>query len=256
MTEAFTQALCTLIRRLGQDAKQLRDNGLTIEQKGRQDFVSQADVYVETQLREWLKAQRPQDGLLGEERGLEPGSDGVWVIDPIDGTTNFILGMDYWCISVAYVSGNAIQMGIIYAPDRNEFFFAEAGKGAFLNDHRLTIADPSPDAIVLGVGRSSRSAPREYTQAIETLLEHGVEHRRFGAGALMLAHVAAGLVHGYFEAHLHSWDALAGLVLIKEAGGLHNDFLANDGLTRGNTAWAASPAVWRQLQPLLLPEDR
>ncbi|WLI75316.1 inositol monophosphatase [Kosakonia sp. H02] len=256
MTEAFTQALCTLIRRLGQEAKQLRDNGLTIEQKGRQDFVSQADVYVETQLREWLKAQRPQDGLLGEERGLEPGSDGVWVIDPIDGTTNFILGMDYWCISVAYVSGNVIQMGIIYAPDRNEFFFAEAGKGAFLNDRRLMIADPSPDAIVLGVGRSSRSAPREYTQAIETLLEHGVEHRRFGAGALMLAHVAAGLVHGYFEAHLHSWDALAGLVLIKEAGGLHNDFLANDGLTRGNTAWAASPAVWRQLQPLLLPEDR
>ncbi|UXY10641.1 inositol monophosphatase [Kosakonia sp. ML.JS2a] len=255
MTEQFTHALCALIRRLGQEAKQLRDSGLTIEQKGRQDFVSQADVYVETALRAWLKAQRPQDGLLGEERGLEPGSEGVWVIDPIDGTTNFILGMDYWCISVAYVSGNHIELGVIYAPDREEFFFAERGKGAFLNDQKLTITDPEPDAIVLGLGRSSRTAPRDYTRIIETLFEHGVEHRRFGAGALMLAHVAAGQVHGYFEAHLHSWDALAGLAIIKEAGGRHNDFLANNGLTQGNNAWAASPAVWQRLQPILLPDN-
>ena len=253
MREEFTQALCALIRRLGQQAKQLRDNGLTIEQKGRQDFVSQADVYVETELRAWLKAERPQDGLLGEERGLEPGSDGVWVIDPIDGTTNFILGMDYWCISVAYVRNDAIQLGVIYAPDRDEFFFAESGKGAFLNGKRLSLSEPDADAVGLGIGRSSRRPPREYTQTIETLFEHGVEHRRFGAGALMLAHVAAGQVHGYFEAHLHSWDALAGLVIIKEAGGMHNDFLANNGLTQGNNAWAATPHVWQRLHPILLP---
>jgi myo-inositol-1(or 4)-monophosphatase len=253
MTEEFTHALCALIRRLGQQAKQLRDNGLTIEQKGRQDFVSQADVYVENELRAWLKTQRPQDGLLGEERGLEPGSDGIWVIDPIDGTTNFILGMDYWCISVAYVRANNIELGIIYAPDRNEFFFAQTGKGAYLNEQKLTIREPSPEAVVLGLGRSSRTPPRVYTQTIETLFEHGIEHRRFGAGALMLAHVAAGQVHGYFEAHLHSWDALAGLALIKEAGGMHNDFLASEGLTQGNNAWAASPAVWKRLQPVLLP---
>ncbi|MEJ8322002.1 inositol monophosphatase [Kosakonia sacchari] len=253
MREEFTQALCALIRRLGQEAKQLRDNGLTIEQKGRQDFVSQADVYVETELRAWLKAERPQDGLLGEERGLEPGSDGVWVIDPIDGTTNFILGMDYWCISVAYVRNDAIKLGVIYAPDRDEFFVAESGKGAFLNGKRLSLSEPDADAVVLGIGRSSRRPPREYTQTIETLFEHGVEHRRFGAGALMLAHVAAGQVHGYFEAHLHSWDALAGLVIIKEAGGMHNDFLANNGLTQGNNAWAATPQVWQRLQPVLLP---
>lgn len=253
MREEFTHALCALIRRLGQEAKALRDNGLTVEQKGRQDFVSQADVYVETELRAWLKAERPNDGLLGEERGLEPGSDGVWVIDPIDGTTNFILGMDYWCISVAYVRGNTIALGVIYAPDRDEFFFAESGKGAFLNGRRLTITEPAPDAVVLGIGRSSRTSVRAYTQTIETLFDNGVEHRRFGAGALMLAHVAAGQVHGYFEAHLHSWDALAGLVIIKEAGGMHNDFLANQGLTQGNNAWAASPQVWQRLQPLLLP---
>ena len=255
MTEEFTQALCTLIRRLGQEAKQLRDNGLTIGKKARQDFVSQADIYVETQLREWLKVQRPQDGLLGEERGLEPGQEGVWVIDPIDGTTNFILGMDYWCISVAWVSDNTIKLGIIYAPDRNEFFFASAGKGAFLNDRKLSIVEPDPEAIVLGLGRSSRTPPHQYAQTIETLFAHGIEHRRFGAGALMLAHVAAGQVHGYFEAHLHSWDALAGLALIKEAGGMHNDFLANDGLTHGNTAWAASPTVWHRLKPVLMSDD-
>lgn len=254
MTEEYTHALCTLIRRLGHEAKQLRDNGLTIEKKARQDFVSQADVYVETELRAWLKTERPQDGLLGEERGLEPGTDGVWVIDPIDGTTNFILGMDYWCISVAYVRNSVIELGIIYAPDRDEFFFAQSGKGAFLNGKKLSLVDPDPEAVVLGLGRSSRTTPREYAKTIEVLLEQGIEHRRFGAGALMLAHVAAGLVHGYFEAHLHSWDALAGLALIKEAGGMHNDFLANEGLTQGNHAWAASPTVWRRLQPILLPD--
>lgn len=254
MTEEYTHELCTLIRLLGQEAKQLRDNGLTVEKKARQDFVSQADVYVETELRAWLKKARPQDGLLGEERGLEPGADGVWVIDPIDGTTNFILGMDYWCISVAYVRNNTIELGIIYAPDRDEFFFAEAGKGAFLNGQRLTLSEPDPDAVVLGVGRSTRTTPRQYAQVVETLLEQGIEHRRFGAGALMLAHVAAGQVHGYFERHLNSWDALAGLVLIKEAGGMHNDFLANEGLTQGNRAWAATPAVWQRLQPVLFAD--
>ncbi len=122
MTAEQQRSLCELIRRLGAEAQRLRDNGLRIDQKARQDFVSEADLYVEQQLKAWLQTYRPQDGFLGEESGLTEGEEGVWVIDPIDGTSNFILGMDYWCISVAYVRQNRLALGIIFAPDRDESF--------------------------------------------------------------------------------------------------------------------------------------
>lgn len=252
MTAEQQCSLCELIRQLGAEAQRLRDNGLRIDQKARQDFVSEADLYVEQQLKAWLHTHLPQDGFLGEESGLTQGKEGVWVIDPIDGTSNFILGMDYWCISMAYVRQNRIVLGIIFAPDRGEFFFAEAGQGAWLNDQPLRVKEPSPDAVVIGLGRSSRTPARRYTQTIEMLLDEGIEYRRFGAGALMLAHVAAGQVHGYYEAHLNCWDALGGLLLIAEAGGVHNLSHADANLLQGNPVWAACPEVQQRLAPLLL----
>ncbi|ROP60222.1 myo-inositol-1(or 4)-monophosphatase [Enterobacter sp. BIGb0383] len=252
MTAEQQRALCELIRRLGAEAQRLRDNGLRIDQKARQDFVSEADLYVEQELKVWLRTHRPQDGFLGEESGLTQGEEGVWVIDPIDGTSNFILGMDYWCISVAYVRQNRIELGIIFAPDRDEFFFAAAGQGTWLNDQRLIVKEPSPDAVVIGLGRSSRTSAHSYVQTLEALLDKGIEYRRFGAGALMLAHVAAGQVHGYYEAHLNCWDALAGLLLIAEAGGVHNLSHADANLLQGNPVWAACPEVQQRLTPLLL----
>lgn len=252
MTAEQQRSLCELIRSLGAEAQRLRDNGLRIDQKARQDFVSEADLYVEQQLKAWLRTHRPQDGFLGEESGLTEGEEGVWVIDPIDGTSNFILGMDYWCISVAWVRQNRIELGIIFAPDRDEFFFAEAGQGSWLNGQRLIVKEPSPDAVVIGLGRSSRTPTRSYVQTLEALLDEGIEYRRFGAGALMLAHVAAGQVHGYFEAHLNCWDALAGLLLIAEAGGVHNLSHADANLLQGNPVWAACPEVQQRLTPLLL----
>ena len=252
MTTDQKQALCDLIKRIGKQAQALRDQGLNIQTKGRQDFVSQADLFVEQQLCAWLGETFPEDGFLGEEGGLQPGKERVWVIDPIDGTTNFILGMDYWCISVACVQNNTLQLGIIYAPDRDEFFYAGNGEGAFLNQRPLHIHEPDPAQVVIGLGRSSRTPLPHYLHTIGQLISHDVEYRRFGAGALMLAHVAAGQIHGYYEAHLNSWDALAGLLLIQEAGGAHNAFLDNDGLYHGNTMWAAAPGIWRRLSPLLL----
>ena len=252
MTEEQQQSLCSLIRQLGTRAQELRNAGLQVDKKARQDFVSQADVFVEQEIKAWLEAHRPEDGFLGEESGLRAGKQGTWVIDPIDGTTNYILGMDYWCISLAWVSQGALELGIIYAPDRNEFFFARRGEGAFLNDKRLTLREPDPETVVIGMGRSSRAPAANYARMLERVIDAGMEYRRFGAGALMLAHVAAGQIHGYYEAHLNSWDALAGLLLIQEAGGAHNAFLDNDGLYHGNTMWAAAPGVWRRLSPLLL----
>lgn len=211
--------------------------------KSAPDFVSQADLAVEQEIKGWLQAHFPEEGFLGEESGFEGDDQTVWVLDPVDGTTNFILGMDYWCISLARVCRGELSLGIIYAPDRDEFFFAARGEGAYLNGRRLTLREPEPDAVVIGMGRSSRAPASDYARAIDTLLDAGLEYRRFGAGALMLAHVAAGQLHAYYEAHMNSWDALAGMLLIEEAGGTCNAFLANAGLRRGNLVLAGCASV-------------
>lgn len=255
MTEQQQQELCDLIRQLGAKAQALRDAGLQIEVKGRQDFVSQADIYVEAELKQWLGERFPTDGFLGEESGLITGESGIWVLDPVDGTTNFIRGMDYWCISLAYVKQNRIELGIIYAPDRNEFFFARRDAGAFLNGQRLALHEPEHDSVIMGIGRSSRASVARYAQTIENLLNEGMEYRRFGAGALMLAHVASGQVHAYYEEHINSWDVLAGLLLITEAGGISNAFLENDGLLSGNRVLAGCRSVLPRFSDLLATLD-
>ncbi|RBP83926.1 inositol monophosphatase [Marinomonas rhizomae] len=248
------------IRKAGKRAQTLRQSGLSVTTKGRQDFVSQADIAVEDELRQVIRSLFPEDGFLGEESGLtqviNAKNSGVWVIDPIDGTTNYVQGMDYWCVSVAYVKNNEIQMGFVYAPDRDEFFSAKKGQGAYLNGIRLQINDPEKGQELLGLGRSNRRPVQEYCDLILMLDEQNIEYRRFGAGALMLAHVSSGLVHGYFESHLNSWDALAGLLLIEEAGGRITGFLNNDGLLNGNLVWAASPLLWGELHNWLCKKER
>ncbi|MEO9655530.1 inositol monophosphatase family protein [Marinomonas sp.] len=240
------------VRLAGEKAQVLRQQGLSITTKGRQDFVSQADLAVEKTLKQTILALYPNDAFLGEEGGFSPAEEpekthGIWVIDPIDGTSNYLQNMDYWCVSVAYVVQGEIQLGLIYAPDRNEFFFTRKGEGSFLNGEKLSMSEPEVGQVIIGLGRSNRRPLSDYLNVLTHLDEQDVEYRRFGAGALMLAHVACGQVHGYFEAHLNSWDALAGLLLIEQAGGKVPDFLANDGLLKGNSMWAASPKLWAQL---------
>lgn len=252
MTEEQQQSLYALIRQLGAQAQALRNAGLQVDKKARQDFVSHADLFVEKEIKSWLNSHCPQDGFLGEESGLQRGEQGTWVLDPIDGTTNYIQGMDYWCISLAYVRHNVIELGMVYAPDRDEFFFARRGKGAFLNEQRLTLREPDPDTVVIGMGRSSRAPVENYTRTIARVINAGMEYRRFGAGALMLAHVATGQVHAYYEEHMNSWDALAGLLLIVEAGGTSNAFLADNGLINGNLVLAGCVDVQARLSDLLV----
>ncbi|QUX94005.1 inositol monophosphatase [Marinomonas sp. CT5] len=250
------KVLESTIKKAGQRAQAIRQSGLSVTTKGRQDFVSQADIAVEDELKQVIRTLFPSDAFLGEEtggiQGCNPELDGVWVIDPIDGTTNYVQGMDYWCVSVAYVKGNDIQMGFVYAPDRDEFFLAKKGQGAYLNGVRLNIHEPEVGQAIVGLGRSNRRPIQAYCDLILLLDKQNIEYRRFGAGALMLAHVSSGLVHGYFESHLNSWDALAGLLLIKEAGGQVTDFLKNDGLLKGNLVWAASPQLWQNLKSSLV----
>ena len=222
-------------------------DALEVISKGRQDFVSQADFAVETLIRERLRGLFPEDGFLGEEGGAvidNEDSGGIWVVDPIDGTTNFINRVPVWCVSIAYVRQDRIELGVIYDPNADELFAARRSHGAFCGQTRISTstADSLTQGTV-GVGYSSRTSGKTAADSIRRLLDAGGIYQRNGSGALMLAYVGAGRLLGYLEAHINSWDCLAGILLVQEAGGWTNDFLANDGLLRGNPVIAAAPRV-------------
>lgn len=221
--------------------------------KGGQDVVSVADRTVEALIRERIAADFPEDGVLGEEEGLTEGTSGAfWVVDPIDGTSPFLAGLSDWCISIAVVSEGRPIVGVIYQPAENELFSAADGQGAFLNGLPIRV-EPKRGITdgLLGFGSNHRIPAKDVARFVEVLLEAGGMFYRNGSGALMLAYVACGRLVGYFEHHINSWDCAAGLCLIREAGGWHNDFFAGEGLTRGNRIAAGAPQLRAELDALI-----
>ena len=220
-------------------------DALEVVSKGRQDFVSQADVAVETLIRDRIHKLFPDDGFLGEEGGgAIDDASGLWVVDPIDGTTNFINRVPVWCVSIAYVRQGRIEAGAVYDPNADELFAARRGKGAFLGETPISCsAADSLTQGTVGIGYSTRTPVGPAVDSIRRLLDAGGMYQRNGSGALMLAYVGAGRLLGYLEAHINAWDCLAGILLVEEAGGWTNPFLANDGLRRGNPVIAAAPGV-------------
>lgn len=199
---------------------------LTIDQKtSGQDVVSIADKEVETLLRERIAARFPDDGLLGEEYGLQEGTSGFrWVMDPIDGTSPFVFGIPAWCVSIAIMRGDAIVAGVIYAPTTDELYSARRGAGTTLNGHRVQVAEAATlQTGILGLGANHRVPSKVVSGVIEQLLDEGGMFVRNGSGALMLAYVAAGRLVGYWEPHMNAWDCYAGFLLVEEAGGWFSD---------------------------------
>jgi myo-inositol-1(or 4)-monophosphatase len=221
--------------------------------KSGQDVVSIADREVEVLIRARIAEAFPQDGVLGEEDGLVEGTSGVlWVVDPIDGTSPFLNGLSHWCVSIAVAVDGAAEIGVIYAPVNDEFFSAAKDMGAFLNDARIAVAPTRSIANgLLGFGCNDRTPPADAASFVTVLLEAGGMFYRNGSGALMLAYVGCGRLIGYYEQHINSWDCLAGLCLIKEAGGWHNDFLAGEGMLKGNRIGAGAPQMKAELVALL-----
>ncbi|MGF1594304.1 MAG: inositol monophosphatase family protein [Kiloniellaceae bacterium] len=256
---AFVQELAREAGQLAYDYYERRAE-LAIESKGLQDVVSIADKKVEELIRGRLEARFPEDGFLGEETGASaagaPGQavpgQAVWVVDPIDGTACFLSGMPTWCVSIALVRDGEIEIGVIYDPNVDELYAARRGGGTWLNGQR----QPMPPAAgfedgLFGTGFSHRSPPQDLVPFLDALLREGGMFMRNGSGALMLAYVAVGRLVGYYEPHINSWDSLAGLLLVREAGGWTCDFLADDGLHRGNVCAAAAPAVAAKLRDLM-----
>ena len=245
-----------IVREAGQQAAAQfrRREELAIERKGTQDLVSEADRACEDAIVGALSACFPEDSFLGEERGLQnEGGRAVWVIDPIDGTANFLSGIPVWCVSLGLMIDARPAAGVIYNPVTEELYSAQAGGGAFLNGRPIRVSNTARlDQARICVGFSYRRPVDPHIAGIKACLEAHCEYSRLGSGALGLALTADGRFDGYWEQHINMWDVAAGIVIVAEAGGYVNDFLANDGFNRGNIILAATPGIAGPLRDLLL----
>lgn len=227
-------------------------HALEIESKGLQDPVSNADREVELFIREALSTAFPDDGIVGEEHApVESKSGYTWVIDPIDGTANFIVGSPCWAVVIACVHAGKTVSGVIHDPIADEHFCTRLGQGAELNGMPLKVATATglSDGI-LGVGHSSRVPVEATLKALSELMKAGGIFYRNGSGALMLAYVAAGRLIGYCEPHMNSWDCIAGMLMITEAGGQIDPFDSQTMLEEGHEVVAACPGIYPELTAL------
>lgn len=224
---------------------------LPVEQKSHgQDLVSAADRAVEDLIREGLAATFPDDGFLGEENGLKGGSSGfTWVVDPIDGTSCFLHGLTDWCVSIALVKHGETELGLILHPANGDLFVAARGRGAFLNGKPMRVdKEGAVENRLVGIGANLRIPSTAISGFIDRLLASGGMFYRNGSGALMLAHVACGRLIAYYEPAMNSWDCLAGLCLIREAGGWTEAFDASQaGLQACGMAMGGAPQVRSEL---------
>lgn len=208
-----------------------RLDALNVVEKDRLDYASEVDGLAEEAIVKELRRANPDYAILGEEGGARKGNRGpsrfTWVIDPLDGTSNYLRGFPHWCVSIALCEGPEPVHAVIFDPLRNELFTASRGDGAVLNDKRIRVAERRDLAgAVLGTGFPPRERKRAGAQleCIGTLLESAEDIRRTGSAALDLAYVACGRTDGYFEAGIHAWDIAAGILLVREAGGRVCDF--------------------------------
>jgi len=240
---------CAVAREAGalQKRRFLDRDNMIYKFKGPQDYLTATDGEVEKLVRERLLSAFPGDTFVGEEDGGQV-SDCTWVVDPIDGTSNFARGIAHFCVSIAFVHNGVASIGVIYQPMTDELFAAARGNGATLNGESIkTSSTASLSKSLLEVGRASRQPQATYLAMLDKVMVTGAGIRGAGSGALAIANVAVGRVDGCFESHMYSWDCLAGLVLVEEAGGRVNNFLAGDGLLKGNTIFAAAPCIAEEL---------
>lgn len=227
LINVMANAASKVARRMVRDFGEVEQ--LQVSKKGPADFVSTADLRAERDLKAELKRARPKFGLLMEESGYEEGEDKTsrWIVDPLDGTTNFLHGIPHFAISIAAEVRQEIVAGVIYDPIRDETFWAEKGSGAYMNDRRLRVSarDKLPEAVfATGIPFHGRPGHSEFLSALERVMSEVAGVRRFGSAALDLAYVAAGRYEGFWETGLSYWDVAAGIIIVREAGGYVTDF--------------------------------
>jgi myo-inositol-1(or 4)-monophosphatase len=225
---------------------------LQVSMKGPANFVSAADKRAEETLYQELIKARPGYGFLGEEGGRREGTDktNTWIVDPLDGTTNFLHGIPQFAISIALERDGAVVAGLVYNPATEEMFFAEKGKGAFLNEQRIRVAARkrlSDCVIACGLPHYGRPGIPQAQRETESVQGKVAGLRRFGAAALDLAWVAAGRLDGYWERHIKPWDMAAGLILVREAGGYASDCDGKDDMFARGEILVGNETIHKEL---------
>jgi myo-inositol-1(or 4)-monophosphatase len=224
---------------------------LTVRRKQRADFVSEVDVAAEQAIIRTLREAYPGHSFHAEESGKSATeTEHVWIIDPLDGTTNFLHGFPQYCVSIALKHKGVLQQAVIYDPNRNELFTATRGAGAFLNDRRIRVSatDRFEDSLI-GTGFPFRELANfdEYLRMFSSVAKQTAGVRRPGAAALDLAWVAAGRIDGFWEMGLSAWDMAAGALLVREAGGLVGDFSGEEGWMESGRVVAANSKLFSTL---------
>ena len=232
---------------------------LTVTAKGPKDFVSEVDRTAEATIVETLLEAYPDHAILAEEgtaRGANADAENLWIIDPLDGTTNFLHGFPQYCVSIGLKQKGQITQAVIYDPVRNDLFTATRGRGAFLNDRRIRVSkrDHLRDCLI-GTGFPFRDGSYldTYLRMMKAMIEQTAGLRRPGAAALDLAYVAAGFYDGFWEVGLNAWDVAAGSLLVQEAGGLIGDLAGDGDFLYGGQVIAANPKVFAQMVAALAP---
>ena len=232
---------------------------LTVTSKGPKDFVSEIDREAERQIVETVLAAYPDHAILAEEgtaKDANVDAENVWIIDPLDGTTNYLHGFPQYCVSIALAHRGQVTQAVIYDPCRNDLFTATRGRGAFLNDRRIRVSRRAHlRECLIGTGFPFRDGSYldTYLQMMKTMIESTAGLRRPGAAALDLAYVAAGFYDGFWEVGLNPWDVAAGSLLVQEAGGLIGDLSGEAEFLHGGQVIAANPKIFAQMVTALGP---
>jgi myo-inositol-1(or 4)-monophosphatase len=251
------RAAGSIINRAALDVERLQ-----ITAKGVNDFVTEVDQAAEQAVIEVLLTAYPGHAILAEESGRQHGakhSEYLWIIDPLDGTTNFIHGLPVYAVSIALAFRGKVEQAVVYDPSRNDLFFASKGRGAFLNDRRLRVSKRiRMSEALIGTGFPFRKGDNlgRYMKMMEAVMSQCAGLRRPGAAALDLCYVAAGWYDGFFETGLSPWDVAAGSLMITEAGGLIGNFTGESDFLYQREVVAGCPKIYGQLVQMLTPYTR
>lgn len=240
-----------LIQRSSQNIEKL-----TIDQKSRNDYASEVDRAAEHEIIKVLRSAFPEHAILAEESGEHQGNDYVWVIDPLDGTTNFLHGFPQYAVSIALKHKNKLEIGVIYDPVRDELFTAERGGGAMLNNRRIRVTKQSSlRGALIGTGFPFKTMEHidPYLGMFKSLCGDTAGIRRAGAAALDMAYVACGRLDGYWEIGVKEWDIAAGVLLVQEAGGVVTDFAFNDKYLQSGNVICGNPKMQQLMYHAISP---
>jgi len=229
---------------------------LQVSRKGPADFVSEADRRAESILKSELSRAHPEFALLLEEGGASGPADAAdrWIVDPLDGTTNFLHGVPHFAISIAHEHRGEIVAGMVFEPTRDEVFWAAKGEGCFLNNRRLRVSarsDLSTAILATGIPFMGRAGGDELLAMLPAVMERTAGLRRFGAASLDLAYVAAGRFEAFWDIGLAPWDVAAGLLLVREAGGMVSEIDGRSDPLNGGTILAANSALYDPVRKML-----